>query len=253
MWDGRVSAPKHKAVKFTMRDYCNLILHLAREDQTLSNKVSTLGISDMMKVAYVADDARKVLMLAAGGITELSGLLVIDHGGELVTPRGKVALLMEDLQLDGKQTDANHQSQTPPMPVHSRRTSTGFQSSTFLLERETARNHEIPHVAANRIDIGNDSEDDDGLGPPGRFPSLEELYFRDDRLDANGQLPSPDPRTPIYAAGAFPGSHSISSLSGGGNTRSIDFTPVSEDRSEDESDYGHGHEREVRVGPLVEK
>lgn len=105
-----------KAIKFTMRDYCNLIPHLAREDQTLSNKVSTLGISDMMKVAYVADDARKVLMLAAGGITELSGLLVIDHGGELVTPRGKVALLMEDLQLDGKQIDANHRSQTPPCP-----------------------------------------------------------------------------------------------------------------------------------------
>jgi len=204
--NGYASVPKSRDIKFTIGDHCRLIHYLARGEGTFGNRVSTFGISDMMKVASIADDARKALLLAAGGIAELSRLLVVDFHGDLVTALASVALLMEGLRLESKQMDANHQSQTPPMPMHPRRTSMGFQNSTLLLGRETARNHRIPYVAANRTDIGNDFGDDDGLGSTERYPSYEELQFRRDDLDADGRPLTSGPHVPTYATRPFSGS-----------------------------------------------
>lgn len=116
----RVSAPKKTGIKSVVMDYCNLsdrglglrighycghIQCLAEQERELSNWLSSVEDPDKLKVASIAEDARTELMLAAGSIARLSGLLVINRRDGLAAPLRQVALLVEDLQFDAVYKD----------------------------------------------------------------------------------------------------------------------------------------------------
>ncbi|KAK5086088.1 hypothetical protein LTR70_007323 [Exophiala xenobiotica] len=117
----RDSAPKNRGIKsaimdycslsdrdlgFTVGDYCALIRFLARQEGTLCKELLAFDDPGIMKVASIAEDARKELMLAAGSITILSGLLVKNRRDGLGGPLSEVALLMEDLKFKAVDKDA---------------------------------------------------------------------------------------------------------------------------------------------------